>query len=155
MNEEESGVRPQCLIKKKKKTGNRISKDYGLVSSSGVWSKRTENRFDRATKHAKTKSGHESRYPELEMKQNKASQLWRQDLESIPEDHRMQVDADIYGMAVAELIGWTGDIKGSQPVWTTSFIASCHICQLVTKYLVSPYHGPGNGWSWTRFRQFC
>lgn len=54
-------------------------------------------------------------------------------MESIPEDHRMQVDADIYEMPVAELMGWKGDSEGNNPVWTTSLITSFHICQLVNK----------------------
>ena len=37
-------------------------------------------------------------------------------MESIPEDHRMQVDADVYGMPVAELMGWKGDVKDDKPV---------------------------------------
>lgn len=76
----------------------------------------------------------------MERKQNKASGFWRQNLESIPEDHRMQVDADVYGMPVAELMNWKGDTVGNKPVWTTSLIPSFTIFQSVNKYLLSPYY---------------
>lgn len=39
-----------------------------------------------------------------------------QNLESIPEDHGMQVDADVYGMPVAELTDWKGDAEDNKPV---------------------------------------
>lgn len=53
--------------------------------------------------------------------------------------------SDIYGMPMAELTSWEGDIEGRMPAWTASLIASFHICQLVNKCLLSPCYGPDNG----------
>lgn len=58
-------------------------------------------------------------------------------METILEDTRIQVDAHIDGMSVAELIGWKGDSGGSEPAWTETSIIFFHICWLVNKYLLS------------------
>lgn len=95
--------------------------------------KEWSNRIVRSIKRTKRRNCRQSA---TERKQNKASGFWRQNLESISEDHRMQVEALVDGrMPMAELIGWKGDIEGRKPVWTASLITSFHICQLVNKYL--------------------
>lgn len=75
-------------------------------------------------------------------------------MESIPEDHRTVLEVDVYGMSVAESMNWKGDTEGNKPVWTTPLIPSFHVCQLVNKYLLSPYRGPDNERGWTGIPQF-